>query len=68
VGEPLFVPRAPDAAEGDGFVLVLVYRGEEKCSDLVVLDAQNVDRSPLATVRLGARVPFGFHGNWADGV
>jgi carotenoid cleavage dioxygenase len=68
VGEPLFVPRAPDAPEGDGFLLVLVYRGAERRSDLLVLDAQNVDGAPLATVRLPHRVPFGFHGNWAPGV
>jgi len=63
-GEPLFVPRAPDAPEGDGFLLVLVYREDERRSDLVVLDAQNVAAEPLATVRLPHRVPFGFHGNW----
>jgi carotenoid cleavage dioxygenase len=68
VGEPIFVPRRPDAAEGDGFLLVVVYRGAERRSDLVVLDAQNVDRAPLATVKLSHRVPFGFHGNWAPGV
>jgi len=68
VGEPIFVPRTPDAEEGDGFVLVMVYRGEEKRSDLVVLDARNVDREPLAVVKHTGRVPFGFHGNWAAGV
>ena len=47
---------------------VVVYRGEEKRSDLLVLDARNVDRAPLATVQLSHRVPFGFHGNWAPGV
>ena len=29
VSEPIFVPRAPDAADGDGFVLALVYRAAE---------------------------------------
>jgi carotenoid cleavage dioxygenase len=68
VGEPIFVPRRAGAAEGDGFLLVVVYRGEQMRSDLLVLDAQNVDRPPLATVMLSHRVPFGFHGNWAAGV
>jgi carotenoid cleavage dioxygenase len=68
VGEPVFVPRDAGAGEGDGFLLVVVYRGEQKRSDLLVLDAQNVDRPPLATVMLSHRVPFGFHGNWAAGV
>jgi carotenoid cleavage dioxygenase len=62
------VPRAPGAAEGEGFLLALVYRGGEGRSDLLVLDAGNVEGAPLATVKLPHRVPFGFHGNWAPGV
>jgi carotenoid cleavage dioxygenase-like enzyme len=68
VGEPVFVPRAADAAEGDGFLLATVFRGEEQRSDLLILDAQNVEGAPLAAVRLPHRIPFGFHGNWAPGV
>jgi carotenoid cleavage dioxygenase-like enzyme len=67
LGEPVFVPRSADAAEGDGFVLVLAYRAAEKRSDLLVLDAQNVDGAALATVKLPHRVPYGFHGNWRQG-
>jgi carotenoid cleavage dioxygenase len=63
-GEPIFVPRCPDAPEGDGFVLVIVSRGEKRRSDLLVLDAQNIDAPPLATVRLPHRIPAGFHGCW----
>jgi carotenoid cleavage dioxygenase len=63
-GEPIFVPRRPDAPEGDGFLLVIVFRGEERRSDLLVLDAQNIDAQPLATVHLPHRIPAGFHGNW----
>ena len=62
--EPIFVPRSPDAPEGDGYVLSVVYRGDEGRSDLVVLDAQNLADAPLATVKLPHRVPAGFHGNW----
>ncbi len=68
VGEPIFVPRHAGAEEGDGWLLVVVYRGEQKRSDLLVLDARDVDRAPIATVQLSHRVPFGFHGNWAPGV
>jgi carotenoid cleavage dioxygenase-like enzyme len=68
VGEPIFVPRSAGAEEGDGWLLVVVHRGEEKRSDLLVLDAREIDRAPVATVKLSHRVPFGFHGNWAPGV
>ena len=62
--EPIFVPRADDAAEGDGFLLANVYDENRKASHLVILDAQNVAAGPLATAYLDHRVPFGFHGNW----
>jgi len=68
VGEPIFVPRRPDSPEGEGFLLATVYRGEERHSDLVILDAENVEAAPLATVKLPHRVPFGFHGNWGEGL
>jgi carotenoid cleavage dioxygenase-like enzyme len=63
-GEPVFVPRSADAAEGDGWILTVVYRGATHRSDLVVLDALQVDEGPVATVHLSHHVPAGFHGNW----
>ncbi len=67
-GEAVFVPRSASAAEGDGFLVLPVYRWAEDRSDVLVLDAQNIERAPLATVRLPHRLPLGFHGNWAQGV
>lgn len=64
VMEPVVAPRAASAAEGDGYLLTVVYRTAENRSDLVVLDAQDVARGPIATAKLPVRVPFGFHGNW----
>jgi carotenoid cleavage dioxygenase len=67
-GEPIFVPRRPDAAEDDGFVLAVVFDGEARRSYLAIFDAQNVEREPLARLHLRGRVPMGFHGNYAAGV
>jgi carotenoid cleavage dioxygenase len=67
-GEPIFVPRTPDAPEGDGYLLAVVYRGAERRSDVLVLDAKNVADKPLAVVKLPHRIPFGFHGNWGQDV
>lgn len=66
--EPVFVPRSPDAAEDDGFVLNVVYDALTDDSYLAVLDARNIAGEPLATARLKHRVPMGFHGNFAPGV
>jgi carotenoid cleavage dioxygenase-like enzyme len=63
-GEPVFVPRAPDAPEGDGWVISVVYRGEADRSDFLVFDAQDLAAGPIAAARVPRRVPFGFHGNW----
>jgi len=62
--EAVFVPRAPDAAEDDGWVLSLVYDPERDASDLLVLNAADFTGAPAAVVHLPHRVPFGFHGNW----
>lgn len=64
VSEPVFVLRAPDSAEGDGWLLATVYRGAEHRSDLAVYDASAIETGPVALVHLSHRVPFGFHGSW----
>jgi len=62
--EAVFVPRHPEAAEDDGWLIAFVYDLHDDSSTLVVLDAGNLDGEPAATIRLPARVPLGFHGNW----
>ena len=62
--EGVFVPRSPEAAEDDGWVLSYVYDARSGRSDLVVLDAADFTADPVAVVHLPARVPHGFHGNW----
>jgi carotenoid cleavage dioxygenase-like enzyme len=64
VGEPLFVPRRPDSAEDDGYVLALAYDEARHTSDFYVLDACNIAGEPIARIVLPHRVPYGFHGNW----
>ena len=66
--EPVFVPRAADAPEGDGWLLAVLWRGAENRSDLAVFNATDVEKGPIATVELASRVPFGLHGNWVPGV
>ena len=62
--EPVFVPRSADAAEGDGYILTVVDRFEEKRADLLILDGRDVSRPPLATVKLPFAMPMAFHGCW----
>jgi 8'-apo-carotenoid 13,14-cleaving dioxygenase len=62
--EPYFVPREGAASEDDGYLLSFVYDEGRDASELVVLDAADAARPPLARVLLPARVPYGFHGSW----
>lgn len=66
--EPVFAARSADSAEDDGFILSVVYDGTDDSSSLVILDASNLDKEPLAKCRLRERIPMGFHGNFAPGV
>jgi carotenoid cleavage dioxygenase len=64
VGEAVFAPSAPDAAEDDGYVMAFVHDPDRGAADLVVLSAQDFAAPPVARVHLPARVPLGFHGSW----
>jgi carotenoid cleavage dioxygenase len=66
ISEPVFVERSSDAAEGDGWLLAAVWRARENRSDLAVFNATDVASGPTAVVKLGHRVPDGFHGNWVN--
>lgn len=62
--EPVFVPRSPDSAEDDGWIMAYAYDASTDRSDVVILHAQDFAGDPVATIHLPSRVPFGFHGNW----
>lgn len=65
VGEPVFVPRSPNAEEDDGFVLNLIHDGPRDQTALEILDARAIEAEPIARLWLDERIPVGFHGNWA---
>ncbi|AUX26540.1 carotenoid oxygenase [Sorangium cellulosum] len=64
--EPIFAPRGEASPEGDGWLLAVVYRAEEDRSDLLVLDALDIEREPVAVLRCPHRIPYGFHGSWVE--
>lgn len=71
VGEPVFVPRSHnpfclEGAEDDGWVITLVFNGQRQRSDVVILDA--ADLQPVATLHLKHHVPYGLHGSFTPHV
>ncbi len=67
-GEPIFVPRAADAAEDEGYILTVVHDSPNGSSYLAILEAQNLDAAPVAKLTVRHRIPAGFHGNFAPGI
>ena len=63
-GEPIFVPRSPESAEDDGWLLSVVYSAADHRSRLVVLDARDLESEPVAVAHLRHHVPLGFHGTF----
>ena len=66
IQEPQFIPRGKNAAEGDGWLLALVDNQVTNYSDLVVLNALDVEAGPIARAHLPFRTRNGLHGTWAD--
>jgi len=62
--EPLFVPDPNDTGEDAGWLITMVYNRADGISEVVVLDAQQVSKGPIARVKSPRRVPLGFHGLW----
>ncbi|MDG2303438.1 MAG: carotenoid oxygenase family protein [Candidatus Binatia bacterium] len=60
--EAFFVPGGP--GEGEGWLLSFVYDHRTKSSELVVLDALDVEAGPVGSVQMPRRVPHGFHATW----
>ncbi|NMG18581.1 carotenoid oxygenase family protein [Brasilonema bromeliae] len=73
--EPIFVPRTPHipasqggtkGGEDDGWVLALVYDSEYHRSDVVILDAKDFHKEPIARLHLKHHVPYGLHGSFTS--
>ena len=62
LGEFVFHPSSPEAAEDDGVLMGYVYDRPADRSELAILDAGTLD--DVASIKLPHRVPAGFHGNW----
>lgn len=64
VSEFVFVPRADDAPEGDGWLMGYVVDATRQTSEFVILDTQAFGGEPVAVVEIPHAIPLGFHGNW----
>jgi carotenoid cleavage dioxygenase len=63
--EPTFIPR-DGGAEGEGYLIALLNHLDELRNDVVIFDAQNLSKGPLAVIHLPLKLKLGLHGNWVD--
>jgi len=63
-GEFVFVPRAEESGEDEGWLMGLVVDMATETTELVILDARDFEGEAVARVMLPHRVPPGFHGNF----
>ena len=66
INEPNFVPRTGHGDEDDGWVLALVYDSIHHRSDVVILDAKDLNKGPIARLHLKHHIPYGLHGNFVN--
>ncbi len=64
--EPVFAPRPGATDEDDGWLLSVEYQADTHTSGLIVLDAKDPSRGPVATAPLTHHVPQGFHGSFVS--
>ena len=64
VSEPIMVPSENSSKEDEGFLFILLWNGERRGSDLVILDAK--DLKELAVYELPISIPHGLHGSWVN--
>jgi carotenoid cleavage dioxygenase len=64
-GEFVFVPRPTARAEDDGWLMGYVVDLANEATDFVILNADDFEGPPQASIRIPHRIPPGFHGNWA---
>ncbi len=65
--EPIFIRRKNAISEDDGYLLSVIYDGNEDSSYLAVVDAKRFNEGVIAKVHFGQALPISFHGNWLEG-
>jgi carotenoid cleavage dioxygenase len=63
-GEAVFAPKAGSKSEDDGYLVCFVHDEAQNQSECQIIDAQNIEAGPIATIIMPFRVPYGFHAGW----
>lgn len=71
-GEPMFAPKKPadgesnaNGNEDDGYIISVLLNGKEKKSEVIILDATDIQAGPVARIPLDIAIPHGLYGCFA---
>ena len=64
VSEPIMVPSKDNGSEDEGYLFIVVWNGERRGTDLVILNSK--DMVEIAVYELPISIPHGLHGSWVD--
>ncbi len=64
VSEPIMVAKKNSNFEDEGYLFVIIWNGERRGSDLVILCSRTLEE--LAIYKLPINIPHGLHGSWAN--
>jgi carotenoid cleavage dioxygenase-like enzyme len=63
--EPCFIPRSPEAEEGDGWIVQALTNGQTLRTEVNLFTATEIAKGPVATIKLPLRLKPAYHGSWA---
>lgn len=61
-GEPMFAPKKGMDGEDRGYILSVLYCGVKDESELIIFDASDIAKGPIARIPLGIAIPHGLFG------
>jgi len=64
--DPVFLPRAADAREGEGYLAAIVNDIPRRRSEVVILNALALADGPIARIRIPVCLRMGIHASWFD--
>lgn len=62
--EPWFAPADNPKSEDHGYVVTFCWNNKTKIQELQVFDALDINKGPVARIKMPSRVPPGFHACW----
>jgi carotenoid cleavage dioxygenase-like enzyme len=64
--EAPFAPRVGAQSEDDGYLISFITDLNQKRSECIILDAQNIEAGPVCTIVLPHQISSGTHATWAS--